>query len=77
MSPNMAEIEAKIRLLSQEDKAELVRALIADLDGPSDIGVEEAWIEESQRRQREVSEGKVAPVPAEQVFAHLRSRLKQ
>ena len=39
MSTVVAEIEAKIRSLSLEDKNELIRALIAELDGPSDAGV--------------------------------------
>jgi putative addiction module component (TIGR02574 family) len=77
MSANVAEIEAKIRSLSREDKADLLRALIAELDGPADADVEQAWLVEAQRRYREVQEGTVNPVPGEQVFEHLRTRLKQ
>ena len=77
MSANVAEIEAKIRSLSFEDKTELIRALIAELDGPADADVERAWLEEAQRRHREVTEGKVKPVPGERVFEKLRSRLKR
>jgi putative addiction module component (TIGR02574 family) len=77
MSTVVAEIEAKIRSLSLEDKTELVRALIAELDGPADPDVERAWLEEAQRRYREVIEGKVQPVPGERVFENLRARLKR
>lgn len=77
MSTVIAEIEAKIRSLSPQDKSELIRSLIAELDGPSDAGVERAWLEEAQRRHREIVEGKVQAVPGERVFANLRSRLKQ
>ena len=77
MSTDVAQIEAKIRLLSFEDKAELLRALIGELDGPADTGVEQAWLVEAQRRHREIAEGKVQPVPAQQVFDHLRARLKK
>ena len=73
----VAEIEAKIRELSLEDKADLVRSLIAELDGPADADVERAWLEEAKRRQREVVEGKVQPVPGERVFANLHARLKK
>lgn len=76
MSANIAELEAKIRSLSIEDKTELVRALIAELDGPAEPGVERVWLEEAQRRHREVAEGKVKPVPGELVFRNLRDRLK-
>ncbi|MDO9118415.1 MAG: addiction module protein [Nitrospira sp.] len=77
MSTEVAQIEAKIRLLSFEDKTELLRALIGELDGPADTEVEQAWLVEAQRRHREIAEGKVQPVPARQVFDRLRARLKK
>jgi putative addiction module component (TIGR02574 family) len=77
MSAVVAEIEAKIRSLSLEDKTELVRALISELDGPADLDVERVWLEEAQRRHREVVEGKVQPVSGERVFENLRARLKR
>jgi putative addiction module component (TIGR02574 family) len=77
MSIATAEIEAKIRALSPDEKADLVRVLIAELDGPADADVETAWIKEAQRRHREIVEGKVQPVPGEQVYANLRNRLKR
>lgn len=77
MSTDVAEIEAKIRSLSFEDKAELLRALIGELDGPADVDVEHAWVMEAQRRHREILEGKVKPVPGERVFENVRARLKQ
>lgn len=77
MSAVVAEIQAKIRSLSLEDKTELVRALIAELDGPADLDVERAWLEEAQRRHREIVEGKVQAVPGERVFENLRARLKR
>ena len=76
MSTAVAEIEAKIRALSPDEKADLIRSLIAELDGPPDADVEAAWLEEAQRRHREIVEGKVRPVPGERVFSNLRARLK-
>lgn len=76
MSNEVAEIEAKIRSLSLEDKTELLRALVAELDGPADEGGEQAWLEEAQRRHREIVEGKVRPIPGDRVFENLRARLK-
>jgi putative addiction module component (TIGR02574 family) len=77
VSTDVAEIEARIRSLSVEDKAELLRALIAELDGPADADVESAWLTEVQRRYREVREGKVKPVSGEGVFENVRVRLNQ
>jgi len=77
MSTDVAEIEARIRSLSVEDKAELLRALIAELDGPADADAESAWLLEAQRRYREVRDGKVKPVSGEGVYENVRARLKQ
>ena len=77
MSTDVAEIEAKIRSLSFEDKTELLRALIVELDGPADADVERAWLMEAQGRHREVRDGKVKPVFGEGVFENVRARLNQ
>jgi len=69
------DIEADIRSLSAEDKIELLRALISELDMPADPNVERAWFETSQRRYREWAEGKVQGVPGPLVLQRLRSRL--
>lgn len=77
MSNILAEIEEKVRALSPEDRLELIGKLIADLDGPPDTDVERAWTAEAKRRHQEIIEGKVQTIPGEQVFEHLRSRLKR
>ena len=75
MTADIAEIEAKVRALSPEDKTRLLRVLVSEFDGPSDADVERAWIEEAKRRQRELNDGSVQAVPGERVFANLRARL--
>jgi len=77
MSLGVAEIQAKIRSLSFEDKTELLRVLITELDGPADADVERAWLVEAQTRYREVREGRVQPVSGEDVFENVRARLNQ
>ncbi len=77
MSATVAEIEARIRALSREDKTEFICGLIAELDGPGDAGVERAWLEEAQRRRQEVVDGTVQPIPGDRVFANLGARLKR
>jgi putative addiction module component (TIGR02574 family) len=77
MSIAIEELKAKLRELSLEDKTELLRALIAELDGPADEDVEQAWLEEAQWRDQEIVDGKVQPIPGDQVFARLRARLKR
>ena len=75
MATALAEIEEKVRALSQSDKAALVRVLIGELDGPSEPGVEDAWIAEAKRRHQELLEGRVKGVPGDQVFAIVRALL--
>jgi hypothetical protein len=75
MARAVKDIEQDIRTLSSEDKVELLRALIAELDMPADPDVERAWLETAQRRYRELVEGKVRGVPGPLVFERLRARL--
>ena len=75
MATALAEIEEKVRALSHDDKAALIRVLIGELDGPSDVDVENAWIAEARRRHQELIEGRVMGVPGDQVFANVRALL--
>jgi hypothetical protein len=77
MPHSFEEIEAKIRSLRPEERAELLRALIAELDGPPESHVERAWLDVAQERHRELIDGKTQPVPSERVFERARSRLKR
>jgi hypothetical protein len=75
MARAVKDIERDIGELSSEEKVELMRALIAELDAPADANVERAWLEASQRRYRELVEGKVKGVPGPLVLDRLRKRL--
>lgn len=75
MAKAIKEIEQDIRALSSEEKIELLRFLIAELDAPADPNVEGAWLEASRRRYRELVEGKIKGVPGPLVFSRLRARL--
>ncbi len=75
MSRAIKEIEDEIRSLSKDEQRELLRVLIDELDAPADPNVERAWLETSQRRYKELIEGRVKGVPGPLVFERLRSRL--
>lgn len=77
MARPVAEIESEIRSLAPDEQERLLRALLEELDGPPDSGVEEAWLDEAQRRSRELDEGAVEAIPAEEVFAEARGQLKR
>ena len=67
MTKTVSEISNEICALSPDEKAELLRLLIAELDSPADPEVEQAWLETSQRRYRELVEGKVQGGPGPKV----------
>jgi len=77
MARAVAEIEKEIRTLEPEDQEHLLRALLEELDGPSDPGVEEAWLLEAQRRGQELDASAVEAIPADEVFAKARAELKR
>jgi len=77
MAKTIEDIENEIRSLSADDRMHLLRDLIADLDGSMDEDVEKAWLEEAERRYKQLKEGKVELIPAEEVFAQARARLKR
>jgi putative addiction module component (TIGR02574 family) len=61
------QIEAEVLNLSGEERAELAQKLLLSLDTPSEEEIAEDWVMEAQRRARELDEGIVQPVPAEEV----------
>ena len=75
MAKTIEDIENEIRSLSVDDRMHLLRDLIADLDGGMDKDVEKAWLEEAERRYKEVKEGNVELIPAEEVFARAKAGL--
>ena len=77
MAKTIEDIENEIRSLSADDRMHLLRDLIADLDGSMDKDVEKAWLEEAERRYKEVKSGEVELISAEEVFAQARARLKK
>jgi hypothetical protein len=71
----LSEIEREIRDLDMDQKLDLLRTLIAELDAPADTEVAKAWLKESQRRYRELVEGSAKGVPGQLVFERLRARI--
>ncbi len=77
MARPLATIEEEIRELSVADKETLLRVLWEELDGPADSEVDAEWLREAQRRSREIDDGSVACIPAEEVFARLEALIKK
>jgi len=70
-------IEADIRALSVSEKEALLRLLWEELDGPPDAAVDAAWLDEAQRRAREIDDGLVKCIPADEVFAKAEALIRK
>lgn len=70
---NLQEIEAQALQLPLEQRAALVRHLLASLEEADEF--ERAWAEESARRFADLKEGRVKAIPAAEVFAEARRSL--
>ena len=75
MTKAVKDIEQDIRSLSGEERVELLRSLVAELDAPADLNVEREWLATAQYRYRELVEGKAQGVPGPLVFHRLRAKL--
>jgi len=64
---NLRQIEKEALHLSENERAELAQELLLSLDTPSENEIEDHWLQEAQQRARELDEGLVQPVSAEEV----------
>lgn len=78
MSGPFENVEADALKLPSRERALIVHRLIASLDGEGEdpAGLERVWEEEIRRRVDEFRSGAVQPVPAFEVFAKARARLR-
>ena len=78
MSAILEDLKARALQLAPPDRDELIRALIASIDGepegtPEDIA--RAWDEEIERRIADLDSGRTVGIPAEQVLAEMRAMI--
>ena len=73
---NAKRIEDEALHLSEEERAKLAQKLLLSLDAPSDGEIEEDWLLEARRRARELDEGLVQPVSADEVRRKARALLR-
>ncbi|MDT8398582.1 MAG: addiction module protein [Pseudomonadales bacterium] len=71
-----AKLEEQLGKLSESEKKQLLRRLIADLDEGQDQDVKRVWLEEVQRRYKELKDGIVPVVGADEAIEKARERLR-
>jgi hypothetical protein len=69
------EIKEQALTLDLNARAALAHALLRSLDDLSESEAERLWLEEAERRQREVHEGRVQMVPGDEVMRRLQKAL--
>lgn len=71
---SVQEIEAEALRLPSHERAHLAEILIGSLDGEDEIA--DAWAAEAERRCEELRSAAVQSIPADEVFARVRSRAR-
>jgi putative addiction module component (TIGR02574 family) len=69
-------IENEALHLSVSDRAKLAHKLLLSLDNMSESEIEEAWLDEAERRANEIDQGLVRLIPAEEVSLKARKLLR-
>ena len=75
MAVKLEELAIELLGLPASDRALLARQLILSLEESRASDSEALWLEEAERRSRELSEGTVEGVPVEEVFERARRQL--
>lgn len=76
MANSLDDVKRQISGLDASEKAEILRLLVADLDGEADESVEELWLREAQLRYAELQSETVNTIPATEVFDRARKKLR-
>lgn len=73
---NLKQIEDEALHLPEEERAKLAQKLLLSLDAPTVEEMKEDWLVEAHRRAREIDDGIVQPIPAEEVRKRARTLLR-
>lgn len=73
---NFKQIEDEALHLPEEERAELAQKLLLSLDLPFEDEIAADWLREAQRRAKELDEGIVQPISAEEVRRKAQSLLR-
>jgi putative addiction module component (TIGR02574 family) len=75
MANAFKEIETSALRLSEKQRARLASRLLDSLEKRRELGVEQAWLEEIERRNSELESGEVELIPAAEVIGKARKLL--
>jgi putative addiction module component (TIGR02574 family) len=76
MAETTKDLESEVLQLPVAARARLAERLLASLDTGNDSQIEELWLAEAERRLDELEGGHTTGIPADQVIADARSKLR-
>jgi putative addiction module component (TIGR02574 family) len=76
MTALLEKIEQEAQQLSREERERLASDLVAGLDNVSLSQIDQAWIEEAERRYDDLLSGRVKGIAADVAFEEMRRELK-
>lgn len=76
MTVDLDQITQEALSLPSDARAVLAERLMKSLDDAELTEIDQAWIEEAEKRYQELKEGKVQGIPADEVFAQIREELR-
>ena len=71
------EIVSAALALPPDKQAMLAEHLLESLDVENQKRIDELWAEEAERRDKEIEDGVVTPIPGEEVINRLRARYRR
>jgi len=74
MNKDIRSLEAEARKLSPQDRARLIRRLIATLDAGEEHDAEQFWLDEAERRLAAYRRGEITSIPGDEVFGEILNR---
>jgi hypothetical protein len=73
---SITELKVEVLKLSPERRAELAHLLLKSLEELSKSEIEQLWVEEAIRRDRDIDNGQIELRPAKTVMQEARARLR-
>jgi putative addiction module component (TIGR02574 family) len=77
MITDYKEIQQSALELDAKHRADLAKRLIDSLDQQIDDDIEQAWIDEIEKRKAEIKSGKVTPISGQEVHKTARNILEK
>ncbi len=75
MSRHFDDIEAEALRLDLQGRAQLAEKLLLSLDAPSDEENLRLWVDEAERRLRDLRDGKAREIPSDEALRKARAAL--